>query len=105
MSIIFEKKDKIAYITINRPEAMNAMDPETYEQLSKAWIEVRDNPDIERIELLFPTINGIFRGKWLPPADIAKLVERIQDAALKKSSLADRDIQERMSDILRKKGW
>ena len=46
MSIIFEKKDKIAYITINRPEAMNAMDPETYEQLSKAWIEVRDNPGI-----------------------------------------------------------
>jgi glutamine synthetase len=36
---------------------------------------VRDNPDIERIELLFPTINGIFRCKWLPPADIAKLAK------------------------------
>ncbi len=36
---------------------------------------VRDNPDIERIELLFPTINGIFRGKWLPPEDIAKLAK------------------------------
>jgi len=36
---------------------------------------VSDNPDIERIELLFPTINGIFRGKWLPPKDIAKLAK------------------------------
>ncbi len=36
---------------------------------------VRDNPDIERIELLFPTINGIFRGKWLPPEDISKLAK------------------------------
>ncbi len=36
---------------------------------------VRDNPDIERIELLFPSINGIFRGKWLPAADIDKLAK------------------------------
>ena len=33
-------------ITINRPEVMNAMDPETYEELSQSWIEVRDNPEI-----------------------------------------------------------
>lgn len=46
MALIYEKKDHIAYITINRPEAMNAMDPETYEELSKAWIDVRDDPDV-----------------------------------------------------------
>ncbi len=46
MKLNFEVKDRIAYITINRPEAMNAMDPEVYALLSKAWIEVRDNPDI-----------------------------------------------------------
>ncbi len=34
---------------------------------------IADNPDIERIEALFPTINGIYRGKWLPAKDIAKL--------------------------------
>ncbi len=34
---------------------------------------VADNPDIERIEAIFPTINGIYRGKWVPPQDIAKL--------------------------------
>ena len=39
-------KDRVAYITINRPEAMNAMDAEAYTELSKAWIDVRDNPDV-----------------------------------------------------------
>ncbi|HJM89839.1 MAG TPA: enoyl-CoA hydratase/isomerase family protein [Dehalococcoidia bacterium] len=46
MTIDFEVNDKIATITINRPEALNAMTPEMYQQLSDAWIEVRDNPDI-----------------------------------------------------------
>jgi len=46
MALIYEKKDKIAYITINRPEAMNAMDPETYRELSEAWIDIRDDPDV-----------------------------------------------------------
>lgn len=46
MALIYEKKDKIAYITLNRPEAMNAMDPETYKELSEAWIDVRDDPDV-----------------------------------------------------------
>lgn len=34
-----------------------------------------DNPDLERIELLFPDMNGVFRGKWLPPEGAMKLVE------------------------------
>jgi E-phenylitaconyl-CoA hydratase len=46
VKLIFEVRDRIAYITLNRPEAMNAMDPEVYSLLSQAWIEVRDNPDI-----------------------------------------------------------
>ena len=46
MALIFEIRNHIAYITINRPEVMNAMDPETYEELSQSWIEVRDNPEI-----------------------------------------------------------
>ncbi len=46
MTIDFEVEDKIATITINRPEALNAMTPEMYTKLSESWIEVRDNPDI-----------------------------------------------------------
>src|SRR5215217_255744 len=46
MALLFDVADHVATLTINRPEAMNAMDPETYHELSQAWIEVRDNPDI-----------------------------------------------------------
>jgi hypothetical protein len=45
MPILYEKKEKIAIITINRPEAMNALDPETSEELGKAWTGFRDDPD------------------------------------------------------------
>jgi enoyl-CoA hydratase/carnithine racemase len=44
--LIYEVKDRIAYITINRPEVMNAMDPDVYDAISKAWVDVRDNPDV-----------------------------------------------------------
>lgn len=46
MALIYEKKGNLAYITINRPEVMNAMDPQTYQQLSQAWIDIRDDPDV-----------------------------------------------------------
>jgi len=46
MGLDFEVRDRVAYLTLNRPEAMNAMDPEMYAALSNAWVEVRDNPDI-----------------------------------------------------------
>jgi enoyl-CoA hydratase/carnithine racemase len=46
MPIIYEKKDKLAIITINRPEAMNAIDPETSEELGKVWTDFRDDPNL-----------------------------------------------------------
>lgn len=46
MAVLFEKKEKIAIITINRPEAMNALDGETLDQLTKAWIDFRDDSDL-----------------------------------------------------------
>lgn len=46
------------------------MTEETTSALNKF---IAQNPDIERIEAIFPTINGAYRGKWLPAKDIAKL--------------------------------
>lgn len=46
MSIDLTRDGAVAIITINRPERRNAMDAEHYAGLSKAWIEVRDNPAI-----------------------------------------------------------
>lgn len=43
--LIYEKRDHVAYLTLNRPEAMNAFDPALSAQLSEAWIDFRDDPE------------------------------------------------------------
>jgi len=45
-AFIFETKGRIAYMTLNRPEAFNAMNREMWDGLIKAWTEVGENPDI-----------------------------------------------------------
>jgi len=45
-SLLYEKKGRIAYVTLNRPEARNAMNFEVWDSLVKAWIDIRDNPDV-----------------------------------------------------------
>ncbi len=46
MSITYEQKDRIATLTINRPEAMNALDPVTSRALIEAWIAFRDDAEV-----------------------------------------------------------
>ena len=44
-TVIYEIRDKIAYVTINRPEAYNACDLATYARLSEVWRDFCDNDD------------------------------------------------------------
>jgi len=44
--IIYEKKGRIAFITINRPERRNALSFEAFGLLAKAWLDFRDDPDL-----------------------------------------------------------
>ena len=37
MSILFEVKDSVATIVLNRPEAMNSLDPESLAELNNAF--------------------------------------------------------------------
>jgi len=45
--LLFEKRDRIAYLTLNRPEALNAINPDLHDQLCAAWAEVRDDDAID----------------------------------------------------------
>lgn len=44
--VLYEVEDHLARVTINRPDKMNAMDPDTYRALSEAWIRIRDDSDV-----------------------------------------------------------
>src|SRR6266446_9311543 len=42
--VLFEKKGPVAYVTINRPERLNACDFGAYGRLAQIWREFRDDP-------------------------------------------------------------
>lgn len=44
--VLYEKRGKIAYITLNRPEAMNALSREVFRLLREAWMGVRDDDEV-----------------------------------------------------------
>ena len=50
-ALIYEKKGNIAYITINRPEAMNAMNSEVWQGVKESLIKVRDDAEV-RVAIL-----------------------------------------------------
>jgi enoyl-CoA hydratase/carnithine racemase len=42
----YEKKDHVAYVTLNRPEVLNAMDLRMHEELCAVWDDVEADPEV-----------------------------------------------------------
>jgi enoyl-CoA hydratase/carnithine racemase len=45
--VLYEKRDRIAYVTLNRPDAKNAIDTEAHELLWKTWEDFRDDDSLD----------------------------------------------------------
>lgn len=73
MAILYEKKGKVAYITINRPEAMNAIDFETNNELAEAWSDFRESPD-----LWVAILTGAGEKAFCAGADLKKFIPNLQ---------------------------
>lgn len=43
----YEKRDRIAYVTINRPEARNAIDPDVHRLMIETWADFRDDDAVD----------------------------------------------------------
>lgn len=54
MAVRFETRDHVAIVTIDRPEARNAIDPATGEALVAAWRQLRDRSEL-RVAVLTGT--------------------------------------------------
>ena len=44
--LIYEKRDHVAYVTLNNPERGNAVSPMMHRGLKAIWDDVRDDPSI-----------------------------------------------------------
>ncbi|RZL93545.1 MAG: enoyl-CoA hydratase/isomerase family protein [Variovorax sp.] len=51
MPVLCKIQDGIAIVTLNRPEAMNAIDPETRAELGEMWRQIAHNDDIRCVIL------------------------------------------------------
>ncbi len=45
--VLYEKRDRIAYVTINRPEARNAIDPDVHSLMIETWADFRDDDSVD----------------------------------------------------------
>ncbi len=68
-NILFESKNKIAYITINRPKQLNALNSETIIELSKAISLAEEDKSIRCI-----IITGAENKAFVAGADIKEFV-------------------------------
>jgi enoyl-CoA hydratase/carnithine racemase len=44
--VLYEKKEHVAYVTINRPEVRNALHTYAYAELRACWLDIARDPDI-----------------------------------------------------------
>ncbi len=76
-NVLIEVVDRIATVTVNRPEVRNALDRETVTQLTAAMIEVGGSADVGAVIL-----TGAGQHVFVAGADIRQLRERGRDDGL-----------------------
>lgn len=59
MSVLYEKKDHIARITLNRPDVLNALDLQTHTRLAEIWDDVEGDEEV-RVAVLTGAGNRSF---------------------------------------------
>jgi E-phenylitaconyl-CoA hydratase len=69
MAIRYDQDGPVVTITLNRPEAMNAIDPETHQELIDAWLRFRDDP-----EAWVAILTGAGEKAFCAGADLKKLI-------------------------------
>jgi len=87
MALIYEKKNRIAYITLNRPEAQNAFDPETVIEIIDAWKDYKEDSDLR-----CAIITGAGGDVFSSGADLKRLIPLITGARQPETD-ADKMIQ------------
>src|SRR5438067_13670556 len=69
-NILFEKKNSIAYVTVNRPKVLNALNMATMEELRTAFHEIKNDAGV-RVVIL----TGAGEKAFIAGADIGELAQ------------------------------
>jgi len=88
MALIYEKKDGVAYLKLNRPEFRNALDPETVIELVEAWEDYRDDDSLR-----CAIITGAGDKAFCSGADLGKLIP-LFSGAKKPETEAEKKVSE-----------
>src|SRR2546427_77626 len=67
-NLLYEKKGPIAYVTLNRPKVLNALNQATWDDLRTAFEDARDDPEIRGVIL-----TGAGDKAFIAGADIGEL--------------------------------
>jgi enoyl-CoA hydratase len=67
-NVLYEKKNAIAYVTVNRPKLLNALNTPTWEDLQTAFVDVRNDPTVRGVIL-----TGAGNKAFIAGADIGEL--------------------------------
>jgi enoyl-CoA hydratase len=83
--VLFEQKQSVALITLNRPQARNALNPESLVRLAEAWQRVRDDESV-RVAVITGTgpafCAGMDLGSMIPLITGARAPQDKWDKAL-----------------------
>ncbi|MDA8233356.1 MAG: enoyl-CoA hydratase-related protein [Clostridia bacterium] len=73
MSVLFNKEGHVAYVTLNRPDALNALDPDSWKELHEILRNIKEDPDIRVTVLTGAGEKSFCTGsdlkKTMPPKD------------------------------------
>lgn len=47
--VLFEKRDKIGYVTINRPKALNALNATTVDAIQQVFSQIKEDPEVQAV--------------------------------------------------------
>jgi len=67
-NVLYEKKNAIAYVTVNRPKLLNALNTPTWEDLRIAFEDARNDPTVRGVVL-----TGAGDKAFIAGADIGEL--------------------------------
>jgi len=67
-NVLYEKKDGIAYVTLNRPKVLNALNQRTWQDLRAAFEDARDDATVRGIIL-----TGAGDKAFIAGADISEI--------------------------------